>query len=123
MLRDGNEVAFATPVYQQYADEDYRYIFRILVGEAATVGLGAHYDLIHELGHGAFATVMKGVHRASGDWCAVKIIHRRARDDLSSLMREIDILKSLSHRHITKLMDIVVRVNNASPVSSSNRFA
>ncbi|VDB94715.1 unnamed protein product [Peniophora sp. CBMAI 1063] len=105
VLRDGNEVAFATPLYQQHADEDYRYIFRILVGEAATVGLGAHYDLTHELGHGAFATVMKGVHRASGDWCAVKIIHRRARDDLSTLMREIDILKSLEHRNICALRE------------------
>jgi serine/threonine protein kinase len=54
---------------------------------------------------------------------AIKTIKR---DGLSSklldnLKSEIDILKSLSHRHITKLLDIVVRtpLHDSSPQSST----
>lgn len=33
------------------------------------------YDLSIELGKGSFATVYKALHRASGEWVAVKVIH------------------------------------------------
>ncbi|KZV62540.1 kinase-like protein, partial [Peniophora sp. CONT] len=105
ILRDGNEVAFSTPLPEQDPGEDYRYIFRMLVGDMVTVGLNAHYDLVHELGHGSFATVMKAHRRDTGTWCAVKIIHRTTKDELVSLMREIAILRSLEHDNICALRE------------------
>ncbi|KZV72852.1 Pkinase-domain-containing protein [Peniophora sp. CONT] len=109
VLRDGNEIAFGAPHAAKESDDDYRFIFRLFTGQAAT-GLNAHYDLAYELGHGSFATVMKALHRASGEWFAVKIIHGskiRGGDDarLQSFMREISILESLDHENICSLKE------------------
>jgi serine/threonine-protein kinase ULK2 len=88
------------------------------------------YVIVAEIGKGSFATVYKGYHEAStsvynslwlmAEWnlqenrqqVAIKTVKR---DTLSAklfdnLQSEIQILKSLSHRHITKLIDIVVRI-------------
>lgn len=109
VLRDGNEIAFGAPHAEKKSDDDYRFIFRLFTGQAAT-GLNAHYDLAYELGHGSFATVMKALHRASGEWFAVKIIHGskiRGGDEarLQSFMREISILESLAHHNICSLKE------------------
>jgi Protein kinase domain len=74
ILRDGNEIAFGSPVPQQNSLEDYRYIYRHLASHELT-GIHAHYDMAHELGRGTFATVMKAMSRETGEWFAVKIIH------------------------------------------------
>jgi ser/thr/tyr protein kinase RAD53 len=74
ILRDGNEIAFGSPVPQQNSVEDYRYIYRHLASHELT-GIHAHYDMAHELGRGTFATVMKAMSRETGEWFAVKIIH------------------------------------------------
>ncbi|KAF8893084.1 other/ULK/ULK protein kinase [Infundibulicybe gibba] len=67
------------------------------------------YVIVSEIGKGSFATVYKGYHEETHHQVAIKTVKR---DKLSAklfdnLQSEIQILKSLSHRHITKLIDIV----------------
>ncbi|KAH6903283.1 other/ULK/ULK protein kinase [Coprinopsis sp. MPI-PUGE-AT-0042] len=67
------------------------------------------YVIVTDIGKGSFATVYKGYHADTRLQVAIKAVKR---DNLSArlldnLQSEIQILKSLSHRHITKLIDIV----------------
>lgn len=67
------------------------------------------YVIVGDIGKGSFATVYKGYHEETRQQVAIKTVKR---DNLSAklfdnLQSEIQILKSLSHRHITKLIDIV----------------
>lgn len=67
------------------------------------------YIIVSEIGKGSFATVYKGHHETEPGTFALKAVKR---DKLSAklfdnLQSEILILKSLSHRHITRLWDIV----------------
>ncbi|KAG1740534.1 kinase-like protein [Suillus paluster] len=67
------------------------------------------YIIVSDIGQGSFATVYKGYHEETHHQVAIKSVRRdiltaKLFDNLQS---EIEILKSLSHRHITKLIDIV----------------
>ncbi|KAJ2928467.1 hypothetical protein H1R20_g8618, partial [Candolleomyces eurysporus] len=67
------------------------------------------YVIVTDIGKGSFATVYKGYHEESRLQVALKAVKR---DKLSAklfdnLQSEIQILKSLSHRHVTRLLDIV----------------
>ncbi|KAF8153267.1 other/ULK/ULK protein kinase [Crassisporium funariophilum] len=67
------------------------------------------YVIVTDIGKGSFATVYKGYHEDTRQIVAIKAVKR---DNLSTklfenLQSEIHILKNLSHRHITKLIDIV----------------
>ncbi|PFH50830.1 hypothetical protein AMATHDRAFT_60295 [Amanita thiersii Skay4041] len=67
------------------------------------------YVIVAHIGKGSFATVYKGYHEESRRQVAIKTVKR---DNLTAklfdnLQSEIQILKSLSHRHITRLIDIV----------------
>ncbi|KAF8622403.1 hypothetical protein AX15_007055 [Amanita polypyramis BW_CC] len=67
------------------------------------------YVIVTVIGKGSFATVYKGYHEETRRQVAIKTVKRdiltaKLFDNLQS---EIQILKSLSHRHITKLIDIV----------------
>ncbi|KAG2159513.1 kinase-like protein [Suillus bovinus] len=67
------------------------------------------YIIVSDIGKGSFATVYKGYHEGTHHQVAIKSVRRdiltaKLFDNLQS---EIEILKSLSHRHITKLIDIV----------------
>ncbi|RDB17199.1 Serine/threonine-protein kinase ATG1 [Hypsizygus marmoreus] len=67
------------------------------------------YVIVGDIGKGSFATVYKGYHEETRQQVAIKTVKRdiltaKLFDNLQS---EIQILKSLSHRHITKLIDIV----------------
>ncbi|KAF5325138.1 hypothetical protein D9619_009962 [Psilocybe cf. subviscida] len=67
------------------------------------------YVVVTEIGKGSFATVYKGYHEETRSDVAVKAVKR---DSLSTklfenLQSEIQILKQLRYRHITKLLDIV----------------
>ncbi|KAH8112774.1 kinase-like protein [Phellopilus nigrolimitatus] len=67
------------------------------------------YVLSGELGKGSFATVYRGYNENTTEQVAIKTVSRSSLSSklFDNLQSEIDILKSLSHRHITKLMDIV----------------
>ena len=87
------------------------------------------YVIVADMGKGSFATVYKGYHEVCSDICLVVRVGADTatqetrlqvalkavkRDKLSAklfdnLQSEIQILKSLSHRHVTRLLDIVVR--------------
>lgn len=122
ILRDGNEIAFGSPMPQQNPLEDYRYIYRHLAPLELT-GIHAHYDMAHELGKGSFATVMRAMARETGEWWAVKIIHgNKVRGGntnhqngggnqnqyLQSFAREISILETLDHANICRLRETFV---------------
>ncbi|KAG6840395.1 hypothetical protein C0991_006990 [Blastosporella zonata] len=67
------------------------------------------YVIVGDIGKGSFATVYKGYHEVTRQQVAIKTVKR---DNLTAklfdnLQSEIQILKSLSHRHITRLIDIV----------------
>ncbi|KAF8558554.1 kinase-like protein [Imleria badia] len=67
------------------------------------------YVIVSDIGKGSFATVYKGYHEETHHTVAVKSVRRDILTAklLDNLQSEIEILKSLSHRHITKLIDIV----------------
>ena len=60
ILRDGNEIAFGSPMQQQTPLDDYRFIYRHLAPVELT-GVHTFYNMAHELGRGTFATVMKAM--------------------------------------------------------------
>jgi calcium/calmodulin-dependent protein kinase I len=61
-----------------------------------------------ELGRGAFSVVIKGKHRVTGEWVAVKVIHKKdlGADSQKNLKREIDILKRVNHEAVIALKDL-----------------
>ncbi|KAF8523694.1 kinase-like protein [Hysterangium stoloniferum] len=67
------------------------------------------YIIGQEIGKGSFATVYKGYHEATHKAVAIKAVSRSILTSklLDNLKSEIDILKQLSHKHITLLTDIV----------------
>ncbi|KAI0787011.1 kinase-like domain-containing protein [Abortiporus biennis] len=67
------------------------------------------YVIVSDLGKGSFATVYRGYHEETRLEVAIKTVNRSGLTAklLENLQGEIEILKTLSHRHITKLLDIV----------------
>ena len=87
-------------------------------------GLYRHYDVQHVLGRGAYATVVKAMHRMEGKWYAVKMfsgdrlremlcssrerdvnVERRMEDTRRHLRQEVRILQSLKHPYICRLKE------------------
>ncbi|KAI0733248.1 kinase-like protein [Fomitopsis betulina] len=67
------------------------------------------YVIISDLGKGSFATVYRGYHEQTHRQVAIKTVSRAGLSPklFDNLQGEIEILKALSHRHITRLLDIV----------------
>ncbi|KAF7293085.1 Other ulk ulk protein kinase [Mycena indigotica] len=67
------------------------------------------YVIGSHIGKGSFATVYKGYNEEDHKTVAIKTVLRSKLSPklFENLQSEIQILKSLSHRHITKLIDIV----------------
>ncbi|TCD65717.1 Serine/threonine-protein kinase [Steccherinum ochraceum] len=67
------------------------------------------YVIVSDLGKGSFATVYRGYHEQTHNEVAIKTVNRSGLTQklFENLQGEIEILKALSHRHITKLLDIV----------------
>ena len=109
------------------------YVFRLLAGGQPPEGLHAHYNIIHELGKGAFATVMKGLSKDNGQFYAIKMIQsnklRAALTHGSSagghngvrpteqFAREIKILEHLQHPNICQLKEVFFEEANISECS------
>jgi serine/threonine protein kinase len=71
----------------------------------------AVYDLREVLGDGTCGQVRRAIHRSTGEQCAVKIIPlRRNRQflDATQMEQEANILRSLDHPYIVKLIDVFV---------------
>ena len=69
-----------------------------------TRGLGEAFsaDAFTRLGHGTFATVYKGLHRATGNFFAIKVIKTKLDTSNKMIERETDILRDL--RHVCRLI-------------------
>ena len=63
------------------------------------------WEIIGELGDGAFGKVHKARHRENGKLAAAKICALETEDELSDFSVEIDILHDLCHDNIIKLYD------------------
>lgn len=66
------------------------------------------YMLARELGSGAFSVVKLGINKTTGESVAVKIVPKKklSEEDLQSLSMEIQILDSLDHPHIVRLLEV-----------------
>ncbi|CDF37382.1 Protein-serine/threonine kinases Rhodoplastic [Chondrus crispus] len=71
-------------------------------------GVDDFYRFGQLLGEGAFAQVKLAVDKEKGDKCAIKIIKKHGYDpsEMEYLVREMDIMKSVSHPHIVNTIDI-----------------
>ncbi|KAM8739502.1 STE20-like serine/threonine-protein kinase isoform 2-T2 [Acanthopagrus schlegelii] len=63
------------------------------------------WEIIGELGDGAFGKVFKAQNKQNGTLAAAKVIDTKTEDELEDYMVEIDILASCNHHHIVKLLD------------------
>ncbi|KAI0342521.1 Pkinase-domain-containing protein [Trametopsis cervina] len=72
------------------------------------------YVIVSDLGKGSFATVYRGYHEETHIPVAIKTVYRGSLSQklFENLRGEIDILKALSHRHITRLLDLVYGERN-----------
>jgi len=81
--------------------------------------LGAEYQLIEQIGYGAYATIFKAIHKPSGTEVAIKKQINIFNDlvDCKKVLRELKLLRLLKHQNIVKLLD--VRINESDPKFNS----
>lgn len=89
------------------SDEDFKNWCDALKRATAS-GVGDFYSLGRLLGEGAFAQVRLGIDRESGEKFAVKVIKKRNLDprELDFILREVNILKSVTHPNIVNTYDV-----------------
>ncbi|XP_015183258.1 PREDICTED: maternal embryonic leucine zipper kinase-like isoform X2 [Polistes dominula] len=76
-----------------------------MVRYAALKGL---YELERTIGSGGFAKVKLGIHVATGEKVAIKIMDKTTLgDDLPRVKLEVEALKTLLHQHICKLYQVI----------------
>ncbi|XP_067374623.1 STE20-like serine/threonine-protein kinase isoform X2 [Channa argus] len=63
------------------------------------------WEIVGELGDGAFGKVYKAQNKQNGTLAAAKVIDTKTEDELEDYMVEIDILASCDHHYIVKLLD------------------
>ncbi|XP_053548408.1 STE20-like serine/threonine-protein kinase isoform X2 [Bombina bombina] len=71
-----------------------------------------YWQIIGELGDGAFGKVYKAQNKETGILAAAKVIDTKSEDELEDYMVEIEILASCDHPHIVKLLDAFYYENN-----------
>ena len=66
------------------------------------------YKIEATIGRGTFATVKRAKNRASGERFAVKVLAKRrmSDEDKANMLVEIDILKSMDHPNIVRLIEV-----------------
>uniref|UniRef100_A0A671S3M8 non-specific serine/threonine protein kinase n=1 Tax=Sinocyclocheilus anshuiensis TaxID=1608454 RepID=A0A671S3M8_9TELE len=72
------------------------------------------WEIIGELGDGAFGKVYKAQNKETGALAAAKVIETKSEEELEDYMVEIDILASCNHQYIVKLLDAFFYDNNLS---------
>ncbi|XP_052469033.1 STE20-like serine/threonine-protein kinase isoform X1 [Carassius gibelio] len=63
------------------------------------------WEIVGELGDGAFGKVYKAQNKQTGILAAAKVIDTKTEEELEDYMVEIDILASCDHQYIVKLLD------------------
>ena len=74
-----------------------------------------NYIIAEQIGVGTFSKVTKGMHILTGEQVAIKILDKsKIKDDLDILhiSREIEILKSISHKNISQLYESISTSHN-----------
>lgn len=89
-------------------DPDTRRQWSTALKQSAGSGIKDFYQLGEVLGEGAFAQVKLGIDRETGDNVAVKIIKKNQYDtkEMEYILREMNIMKSVSHLNIVNTVDI-----------------
>ncbi|XP_002735309.1 serine/threonine-protein kinase 10-like [Saccoglossus kowalevskii] len=64
-----------------------------------------NWDIISEIGDGAFGKVYKCKHKYNGKLSASKVIEIKSEEELDDYMVEIDILSECDHKYIVKLLE------------------
>lgn len=66
------------------------------------------YKIEATIGRGTFATVKRAKNRATGERFAVKVLAKRrmSDEDKANMLVEIDILKSMDHPNIVRLIEV-----------------
>uniref|UniRef100_A0A8C1KVY9 non-specific serine/threonine protein kinase n=1 Tax=Cyprinus carpio TaxID=7962 RepID=A0A8C1KVY9_CYPCA len=72
------------------------------------------WEIIGELGDGAFGKVYKAQNKETGALAAAKVIETKSEEELEDYMVEIDILASCNHQYIVKLLDAFFYDNKLS---------
>lgn len=67
--------------------------------------MGEFWELIGELGDGAFGKVYKAQHKQTGQLAAAKMCTLEDEENLSDHMVEIDILSEIKHENVVKLYE------------------
>nr|KAF6425758.1 STE20 like kinase [Molossus molossus] len=70
------------------------------------------WEIIGELGDGAFGKVYKAQNKETNVLAAAKVIDTKSEEELEDYMVEIDILASCDHPNIVKLLDAFYYENN-----------
>ncbi|XP_037324428.2 serine/threonine-protein kinase 10 isoform X2 [Pungitius pungitius] len=70
------------------------------------------WEIIGELGDGAFGKVYKARNKETGALAAAKVIETKCEEELEDYIVEIDILAKCDHRYIVKLLDAFYHDNN-----------
>jgi calcium-dependent protein kinase len=65
------------------------------------------YDKKQRIGEGATSSVWLGVHKATGEEMAIKMVKAETLNNNAGLKREIMVLRSLDHPNIIKLKDVI----------------
>jgi hypothetical protein len=81
--------------------------------------LGSRYALHELLGHGSMGQVFRGSTRADGQPIAVKVLRPELISDpeiVARFLQERSILTSVSHRHVVRVLDLVVEGDTAGIV-------
>ncbi|XP_060097698.1 STE20-like serine/threonine-protein kinase isoform X2 [Heteronotia binoei] len=71
-----------------------------------------YWEIIGELGDGAFGKVFKAQNKETNVLAAAKVIDTKSEEELEDYMVEIDILASCDHPNIVKLLDAFYYENN-----------
>ena len=68
------------------------------------------YDILNTIGHGNFSVCKLAAHVNTKELVAIKCIEKKSLDSyhLARLDREIEIMRSLDHPHIIKLIKVMV---------------
>ena len=84
------------------------------IGKEYTKRVG-NYLLSEQIGVGTFSKVTKGIHILTGEKIAAKILDKsKIKDeiDIEHIIREIEILKSISHKNICELYESISTEHN-----------